>query len=89
MATNKEFKVAGISTLNGATKIRFMNDIMRTKILQKNGHTDIDFVELPKPMTKADAVDYLRSINWHTDNTAVQDAMELVLYRNPRTSSHA
>ena len=50
MATNKRFSVVGVSTLKGKTKIRFANDTMRIKILQKNGHEDIDFVTLPHEM---------------------------------------
>jgi hypothetical protein len=38
MATEKKFAVAGVSTQNGKTKIRFANDAMRVKILSKNGH---------------------------------------------------
>ncbi len=35
--TNKTFSVAGTSTLNGITKIRFANDFVnRLKILYKN-----------------------------------------------------
>ena len=47
MATDKKFAVAGVSTLGGKTKIRFANDAMRVKILQKQGHTDIDLIDLP------------------------------------------
>jgi hypothetical protein len=32
MATDKRFAVAGVSTLNGKTKIRFANDAMRVKM---------------------------------------------------------
>lgn len=84
MATTKLFKVAGVSTLNGNTKIRFANDTMRIKILQKNGHEDIDIIELPEPMTKHDAINWLRSVNWYADNSDIQDAMDLILYRNPQ-----
>jgi len=89
MATNKKFTVVGISTLDGNTKIRFANDVMRIKILQKNGHTDIDFIELPYDMHKAQAIKYLRSQLWYSANRAVQDAMDMVLYRNPDTVEHA
>jgi hypothetical protein len=41
MATDKKFSVAGVSTLEGKTKIRFANDTMRIKILAKNGHTNV------------------------------------------------
>ncbi len=56
MATDKLFTVVGTSSLDGVTKVRFANDTMRTKVLQKHGHTDILLVELPEPMSKLDAV---------------------------------
>jgi hypothetical protein len=56
MATDKLFTVIGTSSLDGVTKVRFANDVMRTKVLQKHNHTDIVLVELPEPMTKLAAV---------------------------------
>lgn len=84
MATEKTFSVVGVSTLNGKTKIRFANDCMRIKILQKNGHEDIDFITLDREMTKPEAINYLREIGWNSKCPEVQDAMDLVLYRNPQ-----
>lgn len=55
------FTVVGVSTHRGQTKVRFANDMVsRVKMLVKAGHTDIDLYELPEPMTKAEACDYLR-----------------------------
>ena len=56
MATDKLFTVVGTSKLDGETKVRFANDTMRTKVLQKHGHTDIVLVELGSAMTKLEAV---------------------------------
>jgi hypothetical protein len=57
----KLFTVAGTATQNGNTKVRFANDLVaRIKILNKNGCTDINLVELPKPMTKLEALQYLQ-----------------------------
>jgi hypothetical protein len=54
MATAKTFTVAGVSTLNGVTKVRFANDYVgRFKILIKNDHQDIELIELDAPMSKA------------------------------------
>ena len=59
------FTVAGTSTLpEGGTKVRFANDIMRVKVLDKGGHTDIDLIELPKAMSKEDIVAYLIKIDF-------------------------
>ena len=55
MATMKTFEVAGTSTLNGVTKVRFANDYVgRMKILFKNGHDNVELIELGSKMTKAD-----------------------------------
>ncbi|MEL0016939.1 MAG: hypothetical protein VW715_17140 [Rhodospirillales bacterium] len=52
--TNKTYSVAGTSTLNGVTKIRFANDfVSRLKILYKNGHDDVELIELGGEFTKA------------------------------------
>ena len=53
--TQKTFEVAGTSTLNGITKVRFANDYVgRFKILIKNGHDNIELIELGEKMSKAD-----------------------------------
>jgi len=56
MATDKLYTVVGTSKLDGVTKVRFANDTMRTKVLQKHGHEDIILVELPEAVSKFDAV---------------------------------
>ena len=60
MSQDKLFTVAGTATQNGVTKARFANDLVaRIKILNKAGCTDINLVELPSPMTKLQALQYL------------------------------
>lgn len=63
MATSKQFKVIGVSTLNGNTKVRYANDMTRVKILIKNGHTDVELFELPEAMTKQAALAYVSEHN--------------------------
>lgn len=59
-----KFTVAGVSGQNGVVKVRFANDIVsRTKLLAKGGHSPLELVELPKPMTKAEACQYLLDSN--------------------------
>lgn len=70
------FSHAGVSKQNGEFKVRFANDALRVKVLAKNGHKDIDIVELKTPMTKEDAVAYLLSIDFANGNKAVQGALE-------------
>ena len=67
---------AGVSRQNGDMKVRFANDALRVKVLAKNGHKDIDIVELREPMTKEAAVAFLFSINFANGNKDVQAAME-------------
>lgn len=63
MATDKLFSVAGTArNADGTVKVRFANDLVsRIKILNNAGCTDINLVELPKGMTKLEAVQYLQN----------------------------
>lgn len=83
MATDKKFAVAGVSTLDGKTKIRFANDVMRIKILAKNGHTDVNLVELPNEMTKAEIAQHLISIGFGKGNPAIEAAVAYIAKKNP------
>jgi hypothetical protein len=67
---------AGVSRKNGEFKVRFCNDALRVKVLAKNGHKDIDIIELREPMTKEAAVAYLMSIDFANGNKEVQAALE-------------
>ena len=62
MASEKLFTVAGTATNpDGTTKARFANDLVaRVKILSKNNCTNINLVELPKAMSKLEALQYLQ-----------------------------
>jgi len=83
MSTDKKFAVAGVSTLEGKTKIRFANDTMRIKILAKNGHSDIDLVELPSEMSKAEIAQHLVAIGFGKGNAAIEAAIAYVAKKNP------
>lgn len=75
---------AGVSRLNGAFKVRFANDMTRVKVLAKNGHKDIDIVELRHAMNKEEAIAYLLSINFDNGNVEVRSALETAAEkRNP------
>ena len=62
--TDKLFTVAGTATnADGTTKARFANDLVaRIKILNKAGCTDINLMELPRAMTKLEALQHLQSL---------------------------
>ena len=56
--TQKLFTVAGASAFNDTYKVRYGNSISRIKIFAKH---DVDMVELPEPMTKEQAVAFLKT----------------------------
>jgi len=71
------FKVTGISTLNGQTKVRFANDLVsRVKILNKDGHKDINLIELPQALSKADCVKHLKTTELYAKFGAAIDAAD-------------
>jgi len=82
MATAKTFSVAGVSTHKDGTKIRFANDSMRVKILRKNGHTDIDLIDLPREMTKAEIAQHLFDTGFGADQPAVVEAIQDLAKKN-------
>lgn len=83
MATDKKYSVAGVSTLSGKTKIRFANDAMRIKILAKNGHQDVELIDLPREMTKGEIAQHLVEIDFAKGRKAVADAVAYVAKKNP------
>ena len=86
---SKSFTHAGVSKLDGQFKVRFCNDALRQKVLIKNGHTDIDIIELKVPMTKEEAVAYLMEIDFATrdgkTNADVQAAIAAELDKRSET----
>ena len=74
------FSHAGVSRLNGEFKVRFANDALRVKVLAKNGHKDIDIIELKEPMSKEDAIAYLMSIDFATQNGVTNTEVEMALF---------
>lgn len=87
MATEKKFAVAGVSTLGGKTKVRFANDTMRIKILAKNGHTDIELVDLPREMTKAEIAAHMIETGFGKGNAAIEAAVAYVAKKNPSATA--
>lgn len=53
----RTFKCAGVSRLKGKITFRATNreNSVYTEILKKDGHTDVNLVDLKSPMTKEDA----------------------------------
>jgi len=61
---SKEFTVAGTSTIRGVCCFRFGNSeiVARTATLVKEGHVDVNLLQLPYPMIKEDAIAYLATL---------------------------
>jgi hypothetical protein len=59
----KLFTVAGTSSLEGVVKFRVANGsaAARTKVLERSGHIEIKLVDLAKPMSKEDAIAFVKS----------------------------
>jgi hypothetical protein len=79
MSESKLFTVAGTATNpDGTTKARFANDLVaRIKILNKGGCTNIDLVELPSPMTKLQALQFLTDTQGYTGDASYAVANKL------------
>ena len=82
---SKSFTHAGVSKLDGEFKVRFANDALRVKVLAKNGHKDIDIIELKHAMTKEDAVAFLISIDFDNGNKEVRAALEAEVGKRTET----
>lgn len=84
MATDKTFKVAGISKLNGEYKVRFANDIMRIKVLAKSGHEDIRLAELDTAVSKLEAAAQIQGMDEFSDVVAQATILEYIEENTPK-----
>jgi hypothetical protein len=76
---DKLFKVGGVSKSSGNQfKVRFATDLTRVKILAKTD-SDINLLELPTAMTKADLVSFLKTTDLYAnaDYRAAIDAADV------------
>ena len=83
------YSFAGTSVLKGELKVRFANSDARAKQLAKLGDTDVNIVQLPRAMDKAEAVAYLLESGFAKD-ILVRAALEAevapkVKVKAPRT----
>jgi hypothetical protein len=78
--TGNTFTVVGITDHGGNVKVRFTDDMVRrVKQFAKGGASRIDFVELPEPMTKIDALKYMltcKEFSSEDDQATIQDTLE-------------
>lgn len=87
MATDKTFKVAGISKLDGEYKVRFANDLMRIKVLAKHGHEDIRLAELDEAVTKLEAARLIATMEDFADASAQAVISEYLEDNAPKTKA--
>ena len=89
MATDKLFKVFGISKLDGEYKVRFANDIMRIKVLAKHGHEDIRLVELDEAVTKYAGIQTIQGMDDFQDAAAQSAIAEYLEDKAPKAPKAA
>lgn len=60
--SNQTFTVTGITTKDGVSKVRWTQDLTRrAKMFQKSEYDDVRLVTLPNPMTKLEALAFLKT----------------------------
>jgi hypothetical protein len=78
--TGNTFTVVGITDHGGNVKVRFTDDMVRrVKQFSKGGAGRIDFIELPEPMTKIEALKYMltcKEFSSEDDQATIQDVLE-------------
>jgi hypothetical protein len=77
---DKTFSFVGVSFFNGEYKVRYANSKSRAKVLEKNGHSDIQMVSLKESLPKEDCVDYLLDItfpNKDVNEAVIKEARSL------------
>jgi len=56
----KLYTVAGTSVLDGKRAYRFATSMSRVAVLTRNGHVDVQLEELPQPMSREAAIEYMK-----------------------------
>lgn len=57
--TNKTYTIVGTSVRDGKMKVRWATDMVRSKVLERTNHTEIELFEMPQAMNKTDAVRWM------------------------------
>lgn len=63
MATTKTYSVAGVSYYNQQYSVRYANTKCRARVLERNGHTNIQLWAFPEQLAPEDLVDSLLDLN--------------------------
>ena len=75
MADKNLYKFVGVSCNKGAYAVRYANDANRSRVLERNGHTNILFIELDEPSRVEDCVDTLLGAPEFAEDIAVWAAV--------------
>ena len=72
---SKVYAVAGVSKLNGKFAVRYANSASRAKVLERNGHTDVELYVFEDAMAKEDLVDELLKFDVYKFSKAAKAAI--------------
>ena len=74
----KTFTVGGTSVKNGERAWRFANNgaAARAKVLLKDDHTEINLIDLPRAMTRDDAIAHLMSLGHSLNGKPAQQVQQ-------------
>jgi len=86
MATDKLFNVFGVSKLDGEYKVRFANDILRSKVLHKHGHQDVRLEDIGRSVTKYEGIMIIQAMDQFSDAAAQSAIAEYLDEKAPKTT---
>jgi len=89
MATDKTFNVFGVSKLDGEYKVRFANDILRSKVLHKHGHQDVRLEDIGRSVTKYEGIMIIQGMDQFSDAAAQSAIAEYLDEKAPKTPAKA
>jgi hypothetical protein len=87
MATDKTFKVFGTSKLDGEYKVRFANDTMRVKVLEKHGHEDVILVELSESLSKYEGIKAIQGMEQFANASSQMAITEYLDEKAPKATA--
>ena len=85
MATDKLFNVFGVSKLDGEYKVRFANEILRSKVLHKHGHQDVRLEDIGRSVTKYEGIMIIQGMDQFSDAAAQSAIAEYLDEKAPKT----
>jgi len=87
MATDKTFNVFGVSKLDGEYKVRFANDILRSKVLHKHGHEDVRLEDIGRSVSKYEGIKAIQAMDQFADAAAQAAIAEYLEEKAPKATA--